>query len=122
MEPGSSSFQPATVPALSALGHRSEAALSQIAKYAGSLAWSTLSVAIEDEQGRFRVWASNLGALQPANSIKSLDQRLKDAPLMRKSVTSGLERLEVSAKRGESYMKIETITADMFWLSQHWRY
>lgn len=49
--------------------------------------------AIDDARGRFNVWAANLGALQPPNSPKSLDFRLKDAELMRSSVVSGLERL-----------------------------
>lgn len=50
--------------------------------------------AITDAQGRFNVWAANLGALQPSQSMKSLDSRLKEAELMRKSVIAGLERLE----------------------------
>lgn len=49
--------------------------------------------AIVDAQGRFNVWAANVGALQPPHSLKSLDARLKDAELMRPSVMSGLERL-----------------------------
>lgn len=49
--------------------------------------------AIDDARGRFNVWAANLGALQPPQSLKSLDFRLKDAELMRTSVISGLERL-----------------------------
>lgn len=49
--------------------------------------------AIVDAHGRFNVWAANVGALQPPHSLKSLDARLKDAELMRKSVVSGLERL-----------------------------
>lgn len=49
--------------------------------------------AIDDARGRFNVWAANVGALQPPHSLKSLDFRLKDADLMRKSVISGLERL-----------------------------
>lgn len=48
---------------------------------------------IDDTRGRFNVWAANLGAFQPPNSLKSLDFRLKDAELMRASVLSGLERL-----------------------------
>lgn len=102
----------ATDPTLSALGHMSDAALNDIVTYATSLNWGTLCVTLEDEQGRFRVWASNLGALQPADSMKSLDQRLKDAPLMRRSVVSGLERLQVSAKRGETCMQIRRVAQD----------
>lgn len=97
------SSEPANVPTLSALGHRSYAALDQIVKYSETLDWGSLIVTLEDEQGRFRIWASNLGALQSSESMKSLDQRLRDAPLMRKSVASGLERLQGSAERGKSY-------------------
>ncbi|KAH7198805.1 uncharacterized protein B0J16DRAFT_360480 [Fusarium flagelliforme] len=106
MEQGYS--QPHTVPTLSDLGHKSEAALDQIVKYAETLNSGTLCVTLEDEQGRFRIWASNLGALQPADSTKSLDRRLKDAPLMRKSVASGLERLELSAKRALAILNKST--------------
>lgn len=60
-----------------------------------------LEVSVEDARGRFRVWVSNLGALQPAKSPKSLEHRLGNAPLMRGSVISGLERLLSSAKRGK---------------------
>ncbi|KAF4334107.1 ankyrin repeat [Fusarium beomiforme] len=91
--------KPATVPALSALTHKSFAVLDQIVGYAKTLDTSALCVTLEDEQGRFRVWASNLGALQPPDSAKSLDQRLKDAPLMKRSIASGLERLQLSAER-----------------------
>jgi len=56
--------------------------------------------ALEDSRGRFRVWSSNLGAHQPAQSPKSLDSRLRDAPRMRASVVGGLERLRVMITRG----------------------
>lgn len=55
---------------------------------------------LEDERGRLRVWASNIGALQPSSSPKSLDQRLRDAPLMKKSVHAGLQRVLMSVTRG----------------------
>ena len=106
MEQGS--LQPATIPTLSALGHRSDATLGEMVQYAETINWGSLCVTLEDEQGRFRIWASNLGVLQPAESMKSLDRRLKDAPLMRKSVVSGLERLEGSAKRGKPCMQTRT--------------
>ncbi|KAF5716303.1 hypothetical protein FMUND_6421 [Fusarium mundagurra] len=115
MEQGHS--QSPTAPTLSDLGHRSEASLDQIAKYAETLNWGTLCVTLEDEQGRFRIWASNLGALQPADSMKSLDRRLKDAPLMRKSVASGLERLQLSAKRDELLLSIRSAINHLFGLS-----
>jgi hypothetical protein len=40
--------------------------------------------AFEDELGRFRVWAANVGALQKGHS--SLDYRLREAPLVRDNV------------------------------------
>ncbi|KAF5686214.1 ankyrin repeat [Fusarium denticulatum] len=49
---------------------------------------------LDDERGRLRVWASNIGALQPEQSMASLDARLKDAPRQRESVIRGLQRLE----------------------------
>jgi hypothetical protein len=59
-----------------------------------------LKNSVEDERGRFRVWAFNLGALQPETSPKSLDFRLKTASRMRDSVLSGLERLCRSGIKG----------------------
>lgn len=47
--------------------------------------------ALEDEQGRFRVWSGNLGALQKGHS--SLDYRLRDAPLLRTNVLKLLNEL-----------------------------
>jgi hypothetical protein len=35
---------------------------------------------IQDELTRFTIWASNIGAFQPAKSVVSLVQRLKHAP------------------------------------------
>ena len=54
---------------------------------------SNLETLAWDGRGRFRLWASNIGALQSSNSSKSLDYRLRDASLMRQSVVSGLDRL-----------------------------
>ncbi|KAI9162993.1 ankyrin repeat protein [Paramyrothecium foliicola] len=49
--------------------------------------------AVRDSRARFKVWASNIGALQPAGSTSSIAYRLRNAPLMRQSVASGLQRL-----------------------------
>ncbi|KAK7422980.1 hypothetical protein QQX98_001270 [Neonectria punicea] len=54
---------------------------------------------LEDELGRFRVWAANLGAFQDPKSPRSLDYRLRDGPVMRSNVVSGLERLKDSSIR-----------------------
>ncbi|KAK4219486.1 hypothetical protein QBC37DRAFT_136615 [Rhypophila decipiens] len=53
----------------------------------------------QDALGRFRVWASNIGAAQPARSNKSLDYRLRDALKMKSAVISGLKRLRISANQ-----------------------
>lgn len=55
---------------------------------------------LEDELGRFRVWAANLGAFQDPNSPRSLEYRLRDGPVMRSSVVSGLKRLMDTGDRG----------------------
>ncbi|KNG45167.1 MACRO domain containing protein 1 [Stemphylium lycopersici] len=47
--------------------------------------------ALEDEFGRFRVWAGNLGALQKGHS--SLDYRLRDAPVSNNNVLKLLDEL-----------------------------
>ncbi|OCL10029.1 hypothetical protein AOQ84DRAFT_375290 [Glonium stellatum] len=47
--------------------------------------------ALEDEQGRFRVWSGNLGALQKGHS--SLDYRLRDSPLLQTNVLKLLNEL-----------------------------
>ena len=47
--------------------------------------------ALEDEFGRFRVWAGNLGALQKGHS--SLDYRLRDAPVSNTNVLKLLDEL-----------------------------
>jgi len=62
---------------------------------------SRLEIPVEDVRGRFRIWAANIGALQPAHSPKSLDHRLRDSKLTRSGVISGLERLHTCALRGE---------------------
>ncbi|KPM41492.1 hypothetical protein AK830_g5087 [Neonectria ditissima] len=54
---------------------------------------------VEDDRGRYRVWAANLGALQAPKSSKSLDYRLRDALQMRDSVISGLHRLSSVGER-----------------------
>ncbi|KAH7136277.1 hypothetical protein EDB81DRAFT_693283 [Dactylonectria macrodidyma] len=57
---------------------------------------------LEDELGRFRVWAANLGAFQDSKSPRSLDYRLRDGPVMRSSVVSGLKRLiDTGSRVGE---------------------
>ncbi|KAF2005380.1 hypothetical protein P154DRAFT_457349 [Amniculicola lignicola CBS 123094] len=51
-------------------------------------------VALEDEFGRLRVWAGNLGALQKGHS--SLDYRLRDSPLLSSNALKFLGELETN--------------------------
>jgi hypothetical protein len=87
-------------PTLFALSEKSVAALNQAIAQTTDSTTDDCRLTLEDERGRLRVWASNLGALQSENSKKSLDYRLRDAPLMRTTVTLGLENLNSSADRG----------------------
>lgn len=48
---------------------------------------------LKREQGRFKVWASNLGALQESSSGSSLDSRLQAAPKARAAIINVLEGL-----------------------------
>ncbi|KAJ5061318.1 hypothetical protein J3E72DRAFT_190163 [Bipolaris maydis] len=50
--------------------------------------------ALEDEIGRFRVWAGNLGALQKGHS--SLDYRLRDSPVSNTNTLKLLRELETN--------------------------
>ena len=56
--------------------------------------------ALEDEQGRFRVWSGNLGALQKGHS--SLDYRLRDSPLLQTNVLKLLHELGTNLSEGMS--------------------
>ena len=51
---------------------------------------------IPDEFGRFRVWAGNIGALQPGTS--SLDRRLKKAPHVQRQVLQLLNDLKYTLR------------------------
>ena len=59
--------------------------------------------ALEDEQGRFRVWSGNLGALQKGHS--SLDYRLRDSPLLQTNVLKLLNELGTNLSEGMSKYK-----------------
>ena len=59
--------------------------------------------ALEDEQGRFRVWSGNLGALQKGHS--SLDYRLRDSPLLQTNVLKLLNELGTNLSEGMSKWK-----------------
>lgn len=54
--------------------------------------------AVEDELGRFRIWASNIGALNVGKA--SLDYRLRGADYLFQNVKSLLEDLKRTLTRG----------------------
>ena len=69
--------------------------------------------ALEDEQGRFRVWSGNLGALQKGHS--SLDYRLRDSPLLQMNVLKLLNELGTNLSEGMSkYKCLLSALADQF--------
>ena len=51
------------------------------------------AVAIQDEFGRFKVWAANIGALQPASRSSSLEHRLREATKVKDHVIKLLRDL-----------------------------
>lgn len=63
--------------------------------------YRTLDNVVEDQMGRFQVWAGNIGAFQQPGSTSSLDYRLKESELIRNSVQSGLRRLNSATTRGK---------------------
>ncbi|KAI9763315.1 MAG: hypothetical protein M1839_006520 [Geoglossum umbratile] len=81
---------------MSAAHYGTSACLRSFAQVRKSLPAANLSdqiqvVQIEDEFGRFRVWAANIGALQKGHS--SLDYRLREAPLVQENVQKLLKEL-----------------------------
>ena len=56
---------------------------------------------VEQMQDRFNQWAGNLGALQSFASPKSLEHRLRDAPLIRDSILHSLADLSSSIQAGK---------------------
>ncbi len=53
--------------------------LLRASDHSRNLAPHISAVAIQDEFGRFKVWAANIGALQPASRSSSLEHRLREA-------------------------------------------
>jgi hypothetical protein len=49
---------------------------------------------IQDELGRFRVWAGNIAAHRPSHSRRSLEYRLRDSSRLRDTVLSLLRDLK----------------------------
>jgi hypothetical protein len=56
-----------------------------------------MPMAIENEYGRFRIWAGNLGALQRGRS--SLDARLRDSVVLRVAALKFLGQLQDSLSK-----------------------
>ena len=56
---------------------------------------------VKQMQDRYDQWAGNLGALQPSESPLSLAHRLREAPLVSKSVWNTLWDLSVSIQGGK---------------------
>lgn len=54
------------------------------------------AVAIQDEFGRFKIWAANIGALQPASRSSSLEHRLREATKVKDHVIKLLSDLNHS--------------------------
>jgi hypothetical protein len=54
---------------------------------------------IQDELGRYKIWAGNIGALQKGPS--SLDYRLREASHVQQPIIRLLRDLEYSLKEGE---------------------
>ncbi|OCK77568.1 hypothetical protein K432DRAFT_303903, partial [Lepidopterella palustris CBS 459.81] len=50
---------------------------------------------IDDECGRFKIWAGNLGALQQLPSTTSLDHRLRESPKSAKETLNNLFRISI---------------------------
>lgn len=58
---------------------------------------------VEDELGRFRVWASNIGAMTSGRA--SMDYRMRNAGYLRENVKSLLEDLKQSLGEGPSSLE-----------------
>ncbi|OHW97580.1 hypothetical protein CSPAE12_03633 [Colletotrichum incanum] len=87
------------IPTISALAHNCDAAFEKLCQDLPATEYHGLEPEATDEAGRFKIWASNVGAFQRPQSSSSLDSRLKKAERMRNSVASGLKRLEDALNR-----------------------
>jgi hypothetical protein len=66
-----------------------------------SIADQLSPLSVEDQLGRYKVWAGNLGALRRGRS--SLDYRLRDASFIVKNVSHLLRSLQDSLARGQRF-------------------
>jgi hypothetical protein len=104
---------------MSATHYGTSSCLRSFAQVCKSLQAASLSIsgqiqldALEDEIGRFRVWAGNLGALQRGHS--SLDYRLREAPLVRENVMKLLKELHECLQESTSIWSREWILQLLF--------
>lgn len=67
-------------------------------------------LAVEDQIGRFRLWAGNIGALQEGRS--SLDYRLKDAKFVAENVQRLLDSLQASLIGGIPFKSQNSFKTD----------
>ena len=61
--------------------------------------------AIQDEFGRFKIWAANIGALQPSSRSSSLEHRLREATKVKDHVIKLLSDLNHSLTECEFISK-----------------
>lgn len=88
---------------------RQFAAVQQRLQTADSdLAAQVPATALEDEVGRFRLWAANIGALSKGHS--SLDYRLRDAPLVHEGVLKLLNEL-LQELYQSMYLRLDSVIA-----------
>lgn len=95
---------------ISSCARKCDNSLANLGQDALASPYHILSNALTDEAQRFKIWAANIGALQPPNSSKSLDFRLERADRMSQAVLSGLEGLEDALNRGEPHPTRATCT------------
>ncbi|KAM0342385.1 hypothetical protein ACHAPU_009572 [Fusarium lateritium] len=72
---------------------------AEVAQDHSSTSREQLLATLETEQGRFRIWAGNIGALRDPDSLSSLDSRLHSAPKVHGAIVSILEGLVESLDR-----------------------
>ena len=70
-------------------------------------------IQVQDELGRFQLWAGNTGAIQGSFNRTSLDFRLKDTPFVAKQVLDFLLMLSHGLGEGKSTFLFAIVFANM---------
>lgn len=87
-----------TAPGLDILGRRCESYFKQLYVVLNDPSClfrnDLLPTEVQDELGRFKIWARNIGALQPRTMTSSLEYRLRDASHARQLIAKLLKTLE----------------------------